>query len=224
MALEMEQMPMRSKIVLGMLLVALSASADKVHELFNAHRDQILSAGVSTIDGTVYLVGKANSPRKLGDAVGWTKAEENAKWNIGDRHKATAVWPPDVVEAEKDAAWLEYRAMHPNRFHVVGLQRIWTKKTPPDGYMVVMSAPAEFLELSPPTAQELSVAVSRMRQKKRLAVEAAKRAAADAARKAAAKEAARKAAAEAAERKAGARKVLDGNTVRQQQVDEDLVL
>ena len=220
----MEQIPMRSKTVLGMLLVALSVSADKVHELFNAHRDQILSAGVSTIDGNVYLVGKANSPRKLGDAVGWTKAEEYAKWNIGDRHKATAVWPPDVAETEKDAAWLEYRAMHPNRFHVVGLQRIWTQKAPPDGYVVVMSAPAEFLELSPPTTQELAVAVSRMREKKRLAEEATKRAAADAARKAAAEEAARKAAAEAAERKAGARKVLDGNTVRQQQLDEDLVL
>lgn len=215
---------MRSKIVLGMLLVALSVSADKVHELFNAHRDQILSAGVTTIDGNVYLVGKSNSPRKLGDAVGWTKAEENAKWNIGDRHKATAVWPPDVVEAEKDAAWLEYRAMHPNRFHVVGLQRIWTQKTPPDGYVVVMSAPAEFLELSPPTTQELAVAVSRMREKKRLAEEAAKRAAAEAARKAAAEAAARKAEQEAAERKAGARKILDGGAVQQQQLDEELVL
>lgn len=215
---------MRSKIVLGMLLVALSASADKVHELFNAHRDQILSAGVTTIDGNVYLVGKSNSPRKLGDAVGWTKAEENAKWNIGNRHKATAVWPPDVVEAEKDAAWLEYRAMHPNRFHVVGLQRIWTQKTPPDGYVVVMSAPAVFLELSPPTTQDLAMAVSRMREKRRLAEEAAKRAAAEAARKAAAEAAARKAEQEAAERKAGARKILDGGAVQQQQLDEELVL
>ncbi len=215
---------MRSKIVLGMLLVTLSASADKVHELFNAHREEILSTGISTVDGNVYLVGKANSPRKFGDAVGWTKAEENAKWNIGDRHRATAVWPSDVTEAEKETSWLEYRAMHPNRFHVVGLQRIWTQKMPPDGYVVVMSAPAEFLELSPPTTQDLAMAVSRMREKRRLAEEAAKQAAAEAARKAAAEEAARKAAAEAAERKAGARKVLDGNTVRQQQLDEDIVL
>ena len=192
---------------------------------------RVFTLALAIILGTTVMLGcgggsESKQPQQETSAgvQNETKAEENAKWNIGDRHKATAVWPPDVVEAEKDAAWLEYRAMHPNRFHVVGLQRIWTKKTPPDGYMVVMSAPAEFLELSPPTAQELSVAVSRMRQKKRLAVEAAKRAAADAARKAAAKEAARKAAAEAAERKAGARKVLDGNTVRQQQVDEDLVL
>ena len=215
---------MRSKILLGMVLVALSVFADKAHEVFNAHRDEILSAGVTTIDGNVYLVGKSNSPRSRGDAVGWTKAEENAKWNLGDRHRATAEWPPDVTEEEKEAAWLDYRASHPNRFHVVGLQRVWTQKMPPDGYLVVLAVPSEFVSLSPPTAQELAMAVGRVREKKRLAEEAAKRAAAEAARKAAAEEAARKAEAEAAERKAGARKLLDGGAIRQQQVDEDLVL
>ena len=95
---------------------------------------------------------------------------------------------------------------------------------PPDGYMVVMSVPSEFVNLEPPTAQELAVAVSRVREKRRQAEEAARRAAEEAARKAAAEEAARKAEAEAKERKAGARKVLDGGTIRQQQLDEDLVL
>ena len=215
---------MRSEIVLGMFLVALSAFADKVHDVFNAHRDEILSAGATTLDGNVYLTGRSNSPRNRGDAVGWTKAEENAKWNLGDRHRASAEWPADATEGEKEAAWLEYRAAHPNRFHVVGLKRIWTQKTPPDGYTVVMSVPAEFVNLAPPTAQELAMAVWRVREKKRLAEEAARRAAEEAARKAAAEEAARKAEAEAAERRAGARKVLDGGTIRQQQVDEDMVL
>ena len=214
---------MRSKIVLGTVLVALSACADKVHEVFNAHRDEILAAGVTTIDGNVYLVGKSNSPRNRGDAVGWTKAEENAKWYLGDSHRATAHWASDVTESEKEAAWLEYRAAHPNRFHAVGLQRIWTQKREPDEYMVVLSVPAEFVSLSPPTAQELAMAVGRVREKKRLAEESAKRAASETARKAAAEETARKAEAEAAERKAGARKVIDGN-IQQQQVDEDLVL
>ncbi len=215
---------MRSNIVLGMFLVALSAFADKAHEVFNAHRDEILSAGVTTIDGNVYLVGKANSPRNRGDDVGYDKAKMNALWRLGDRHSATAPWAPDVTAAEKESAWLEYRAAHPNRFHVVGMQRIWTQKTPPDGYTVVMSVPAEFVNLAPPTAQELAMAVGHVREKKRLAEETAKRAAAEAARKAAAEEAARKAEAEAAERKAGARKLLDGGAIRQQQVDEDLVL
>jgi len=215
---------MHSKIAFGMVLVALSAFADKVHEVFNAHRDEILSAGVTSFGGNVYLVGKSNSPRNRGDAVGWTKAEESAKWNLGDRHRAAAEWPPDATEEEKEAAWLEYRVMHPNRFHVVGLQRILTQKTPPDGYLVVLSVPAEFVSLSPPSVQELEQAVSRVREKKRLTEETAKRAAAEAARKAAAEAAARKAEAEAAERKAGARKVLDGGTIRQQQADEDLVL
>ena len=215
---------MPSKIVLGMALVALSACADKAHESFNAHRDEILSAGVTTIDGNVYLVGKSNSPRNRGDAVGWTKAEENAKWHLGDRHRATAQWASDVTESEKEAAWLEYRAAHPNRFHAVGLQRIWTQKREPDEYMVVLSVPAEFVSLSPPTSHELAAAVATVREKRRLAEEAAKRAAMEAARKAEAEEAARKAAREAAERKAGARKVLDGGAVQQQQIDEDLVL
>ncbi len=180
--------------------------------------------GVSTFGGNVYLVGKANSPQNRGDAVGWTKAEEGAKWNLGDRHFATAPWAADVTAQERESAWLEYRADHPNRFHVVGMQRIWTQKTPPDGYMVVMSVPSEFVNLAPPTAQELAVAVSRVREKRRQAEEAARRAAEEAARKAAAEEAARKAEEEAKERKAGARKVLDGGTLRQQQLDEDLVL
>ena len=150
---------MRSKIVLGMVLVALSVFADKAHEVFNAHRDEILSAGVTTIDGNVYLVGKSSSPRNRGDAVGWTKAEENAKWNLGNRHRATAEWLPDVTEEEKEAAWLDYRASRPNRFHVVGLQRVWSQKMPPDGYLVVLAVPSEFVSLSPPTAQELVMAV-----------------------------------------------------------------
>ena len=215
---------MRFKIVLGMALVTLSAFADKVHEVFNAHRDAILSAGVTTIDGAVFLVGKSNSPRNRGDAVGWTKAEENAKWNLGNLHRATAEWPPDATEEEKEAAWLDYRASHSKRFHVVGLQRVWSQKMPPDWYLVVLAVPSEFVSLSPPTAQELAMAVEHVREKNRLAEEASKRAAAEAARKAAAEEAARKAASEAAEREAGARKVLDGGAIRQQQVDEDLVL
>lgn len=215
---------MHSKIAFGMFLVALSAFADKVHEVFNAHRDEILSAGVSTIEGNVYLVGKANSPRNRGDDVGYDKAKMNALWHLGDRYRTTAPWAPDVTTTEKESAWLEYRVMHPNRFHVVGLQRILTQKIPPDGYLVVLAVPSEFVSLSPPTAQELAMAVGRVREKKRLAEEAAKRAAAEAARKAAAEAAARKAEAEAAERKAGARKVLDGGTIRQQQVDEGLVL
>ena len=215
---------MRFKIAIGVVVVALSAFPDKVHDVFNAHRDEILSAGVSAIDGNVYLVGKANSPHNRGDAVGWTKAEENAKWNLGDFHRASAPWPLDVTPLEKGSAWLEFRAANPNRFHIIGLQRIWTQKIPPDGYMVVMSAPAEFVNLAPPTVEELAMAVNRVREKRRQAEEAARLAAEEAARKIAAEEAARRAEAELAERKAGARKVLDGGVIRQQQVDEDMAL
>lgn len=215
---------MRSKFALGIALMALSAIADKAHETFKTHRDEILSSGVSTFDGTVYLTGKADSPRNRGDAVGWTKAEELAKWNLGDRHKASAPWPAGVTDSDKEEAWIEYRAANPDRFHVVGMQRIWTQKIPPEGYMVVLAIPAEFVNLTPPSRQELADAVCRMREKRRLAEEARRRAEEEAVRKAAEEAARRKAEAEAAERKAGARKVLPGGAVQQQQLDEDLVL
>lgn len=218
------QTTMRFNALVVVSLCALSAVADKVHDVFDAHRDEILSVGVSAIDGNVYLVGKAQSPRSRGDAVGWTKAEENAKWHLGDQHRAMAPWAEDVTETEKNLAWSEYRAANPNRFHAVGMQRIWTQKTPPDRYLVVLSVPAEFVKLSPPTAQELAEMVGRVRKKRRLTEEAARRAAEEAARKAAEEEAVRKAEAEAAERKAGARKVLDGGVIRQQQLDEDMML
>lgn len=199
---------MRSEIAISAIVAvaAFSAFADDVHDAFNARRDEILSAGVSTVGGSVYLVGRANSPRNRGDAVGWTKAEENAKWNLGDRHRAGAPWAADVADDEKEAAWLEYRAAHPNRFRVAGLQRVWTRKTPPDLYEVVIAVPAEFVDFAPPTAAELAQAVGVVRERRRLAAEAAQREA------------------EAAERKAGARKILDNGAIRQQQIDEDLAL
>jgi len=196
------------------LMCTLSAFADRVHDVFDAHRDEILAAGVSVFDGNVYLVGKANSPRRRGDAVGWTKAEENAKWNLGDRHRATAPWAEDVTASERESAWLEYRAANPSRFRVAGLQRVWTLKTPPDGYLVVMSVPEEYVSLAPPTAQELAMAVSRVRERRRLAEEAARRAAEE--------EAARSA--EAAERKDDAQKAPDGGVIRLEQLDEDMML
>ncbi len=215
---------MRSNLLICVLLMALSASADKAHEVFNANREAVLSSGVSKFDGIVYVFGKASSPRNRGDSVGWTKAEENAKWNLGDQHRASAPWPADVSEDEKTEAWLEYRSGHPERFQAVGLQRIWTQKTPPDNYSVVLSVPAEFVDLAPPSSSELASAVTRVREKRRLKEEVARKAREEIARKAREEAERQKAEKEAAERKAGARKVMPDGTVRQMQLDEDMVL
>ena len=204
---------MRSKTLLGfMILAALSVCADRPHDLFNAHRERILSEGVVAIEDFVFLVGRAKSLRNSGDAVGWTKAAESAKWELGNRFKQTAPWAFDVSEEEKEAGWLEYRAMHPQRFSIVGMQRIWTCKNSPDGFLVVLAIPAAYVDLSPPTEDDLRQAVAEVRNRRKRQQEAE------------IKEAIRvKAESEAAKGRAGYREETK-NGVRQQQVDEDLIL
>ena len=173
-------MKMRFNVAFLATLIALSASADRAHEVFAEKSEDILSRPVSVVGDVAYTVGRANSPRNRGDAVGYTKAEEQSKWNLGEKFRATAPWPTDILEEEKDAAWLEYRSEHPERFSVFGMQRIYSKKTPPDGYVVVMALPAEQVNISAPTAQDLQTALSKVRERRRLA--ALKKAQEDAAR------------------------------------------
>ena len=162
-------MKMRFNVTLLATLIALSASADKAHEVFAEKSEDILSRPVSVVGDVAYSVGRANSPRNRGDAVGYTKAEEQAKWNLGEKFRATAPWPEDILEEEKSATWLEYRSEHPERFSVFGMQRIYSKKSPPDGYVVVMAFPAEQVNVPAPTAQDFKAALSKVRERRRLA-------------------------------------------------------
>ena len=164
-------MRMRSKVsgLIGAVCIALSASADRAHDLFEANRDVILAQPVTVCGEVAFSVGRARSPRNRGDAVGYAKAAEQAK-----RHRATAAWPSDIMESERENAWLEYRSLHPERFSVVGMQRILTKKTPPDNYMVVIAFPANQVNVPEPTPIELKAALDRVRERKRLAEERAR--------------------------------------------------
>lgn len=216
-------MKTRFELLASVAATLLAATASPVHETFNAHREEILSSGIAVFDNTVFLSGTAQSPRKWGDAVGWSKAEDAAKWHLGDRYLASAQWQADATEDEKKLAWKEYRATHPNRFGLVGLQRIWSKKTPPDGYTVVLAVPEEFVNMEPPSVQELGVAVARVREMRRLAEEAKLKAEAEAARIAAEKAERERLEKEAAERRAGARKIHENGIIQQQQLDEDMV-
>ena len=204
---------MHSKILIALsFMIVLSAFADKTHDVFNANREKILANDFSVIDDVAFVVGRAKSPKNRGDAVGWTKAESSAKWLIGDRFRSTACWPLDATEDEKSLGWLEYRTMYPNRFKIIGMQRIWTQKTPPESYVVVLSIPACQIELSPPSRGDLEKAIKMVRERQRIARE-------EEARKIEQK----KAEVEAAKRRAGYREEVGGG-VRQQQVDEDLIL
>lgn len=204
---------MRSKIVIALsFMIALSAFADKAHDIFNANRENILTNNFSVIDDVAFVVGRAKSPKNRGDSVGWTKAEASAKWLIGDRFRASACWPLDATKEEKHLAWLEYRSMHSNRFKITGMQRVWTQKMPPENYLVVLSMPASQIELSPPSRGDLEKAIKTVRERQRIARE-------EEARKIEQKNAE----AEAAKRRAGYREEVGGG-VRQQQADEDLIL
>ncbi len=167
-------MRMRSKAsgLVGAVCIALSASADRAHDLFEANKDVILAQPVTVCGEVTFSVGRARSPRNRGDAVGYAKAAEQAKWNLGERHRATAAWPRDILETEREAAWLEYRSRHPEHLSIVGMQRIWTGKTPPDNYMVVLGFPADQVNVPEPTPVELREALDNVRESKRKAEEA----------------------------------------------------
>lgn len=154
--------------------IVLSVSADKTaHEVFAANKETILSQPVTVCGEVSFSVGCSNSPRSRGDAVGYTKAEEQAKWNLGEKYRAMAIWPSDVLDSEKGLAWAEYRSQHPDRFSVAGMYRIYTKKTRPDTYTVVLCFPSNQVKVPEPTAEELQVALNTVRERRRLAAERA---------------------------------------------------
>lgn len=175
---------MRFNLVACLILLTGVAQATPVQESFIANRADILSRATTVVGDYVFSVGRATSPRNRGDAVGYTKAEEQAKWNLGDKYRDTAAWPSDILETEKTEAWIEYRSQRPERFSVMGMQRIQTKKTPPDNYMVVMSFPSDQINVPRPTPEALKSALDAVRERKRVAEERARKVAEEATRKA----------------------------------------
>lgn len=216
-------MPSKGMSALIALCVLSAGAADKAHEVFDQNKDTILAAPVTILEGQVYVVGEATSPKNRGDAVGWTLAESNAKWNIGERHFATAAWPDGLTEAEKVEAWKEYRVAHPEHFSIVGFQRIWTQKPSSEEFRLVISFPAEFVDLTPPSAADLSACVEIARKRRKQAEEAARKKAEELAKRKEAEEAERKKAEEEAKHKAGYQEVKEDGSVQQQLLDEDLI-
>ena len=204
---------MRSKTVAGLaIMMVLSAFADRPHDLFKMYSDKILSSSITDVEDTVFIVGNAKYQGIGGDSVGWTKAEAAAMWCLGDRFKETARWSKSATEEEKREAWAEYRASKINNFRFSGLQRVFSKKIPPDNYLLVLSVPSNAINLTPPSNEDLNKALVKVRERIRVAKEAQLR---EARRIEEEKE--------AQKRRAGYREEsLDG--VKQQQVDEDLIL
>ena len=139
-----ELTPMPSKLFMSLVVsCTLSAFAGKVHDVFEANRDAILSVSVTNLEGMAYLVGHATSARNLGDAVGYAKANKDALSALADRHFSMAPWPVDVTEDEREAAWNELKSRNPERYTIQGLQRIWSRKRAPEEFVLVLSTPEE---------------------------------------------------------------------------------
>lgn len=169
-------MKRRSKLTALLAFVALSASADKAHEVFEANKEAILAQPIRVCGEVAFSVGRAQSPRSRGDAVGYAKADAEAKWNLGEQHHASAPWPDGTLEEEKDDAWREYRSQHMNRYSVFGMQRIFSRKSAQDSYLVVLAFPAEQVNVPAPTQQELAQAVGVVRERRRRQEESARKA------------------------------------------------
>ena len=150
--------------------------ADRAHDLFDANRDAILSQSVSAYEDVTYMVGRASSSANLGNSVGYSKAEEKAKWNLVECYRESAPWPADIQEDEKEAAWTEYRAGRITRLQFFGMQRVYSKKLSATEYVLVLSVPTEQVNVPAPTATELAAAVNKVRERKRV-LEERKRAA-----------------------------------------------
>lgn len=170
-------MKMRSKLTALLAFVALSASADKAHEVFDANKEAILAQPITVCGEVAFSVGRAQSPRSRGDAVGYAKADAEAKWNLGEQHHASAPWPDGTLEEEKDDVWREYRSQHMNRYSVFGMQRIFSRKSAHDSYLVVLAFPAEQVNVPAPTQQDLAQAVGVVRERRRRQEESARKAA-----------------------------------------------
>ena len=204
---------MRFKTIAGLvIMMVLSAFADRPHDLFKAHTNKILSSGITVVEDTTFVVGRAKYQGIGGDSVGWTKAESAAMWCLGDRFKEAVQWPEGTTEEEKNEAWAEYRVSKINNFKVVGLQRVYSKKLPPDNYLIVLSIPSNVINVTPPSKGDLNKALSKVRER----IKAAKEVELREARRIEEEK-------EAKKRRAGYREVSP-NGVKQQQADEDLIL
>lgn len=204
---------MHSKTIVGLIFVTvLSAFADRPHDIFKENSDKILSSDITIIGDFSFVVGKAKSQGIGGDSVGWTKAEMAAMSCLGDVFKKIAQWPDEATEEEKKEAWVEYRASKIKDFEVVGLQRVYSKKLPPDNYLLVLSVPTKDINVAAPKRVDLEKALSNVRERKKAEKEAGLR-----------EEMQIKKEEESKKRRAGYREETQG-VIKQQQVDEDLIL
>ena len=145
---------------------ALSVKADNAKGYFETNKDTILNQVVTESDSNVFVIGKTKGSKILSTASNYSRAEETAKWNLGDRYKSIVSWPQDVTEEEKRLAWLEYRTQKKENFHFSGMYRIYADKMTNGEYRVVMCFPKKQILIVPPTEGDIRSAIVEVRKRK----------------------------------------------------------
>ena len=142
------------------VVFALSVRADNAKDYFEINKDVILNQVVTESDSNIFVIGITKGSKILSTSSNYSKAEEFAKWNLGDRYKNTVSWPQDVTEEEKRLAWLEYRTRKKENFSFSGMYRIYADKMTDGEYRVVLCFPKNQVRIAPPTEVDIKTAIT----------------------------------------------------------------
>lgn len=169
---------MRFNLAIFGMILAGTALAVPVQETFESNREKILAGAMSVIGDWVFSVGRTKQTLRAGDEVGFSKAAMLAYANLDLLNFKSAPWPASVGADERKAAWLIYRGRHPFRLTIEGGQRVCSRKTGKDRYLVVMAFPRAGVFADAPQREDLDAAVAQCREElKKLAEEMEKLAA-----------------------------------------------
>ena len=163
---------MRFNLAIFGMILAGTALAVPVQETFESNREKILAGAMSVIGDCVFSVGRTKQTLRAGDEVGFSKAATLAYANLDLLNFKSAPWPASVGADERKAAWLIYRGRHPFRLTIEGGQRVCSRKTGKDRYLVVMAFPRAGVFADAPQREDLDAAISQYREElKRIAEE-----------------------------------------------------
>ena len=166
--------PCRATAVAAFLLAALGAagirgetatSGKTSADLFAARRDEILAvpSGSLAIEGRVFCVGRARSPRELGNAIGEERARSMAKARFLDFIRNASPWPDDATDEDRILAWTLLLSETPISIEDVSAEQLFADHPGEGLFRAVLVFPETAALAARPSTALLSDAVSRIR-------------------------------------------------------------
>ncbi len=158
---------MRFETILLFAFLTGSATAVPAFESFASNRVEILSGVVFDAGEYVFATGRAKSPSKAGDDIGYSKAEVLAYDNLDRINFERSEWPDDATPEERAAAWLSYRAKHRFSVEAEGVQRVFSGKSGNEMFLSVLAFPKDSIALRPAPAEDLKLEIEKARAERR---------------------------------------------------------